>query len=153
MNNDTEFRDRVYLNLELKEMFFSLDLIESYGSGIRRAKNAMKENGSPELVFEPSNDTDDYTMVTAYINEEFARIQTEESKKNNRQEKSDDIESAIIEQLLLEPKITRKKLAEVLSVGEQTIRYRLEKLQREGRIYRKGSTKSGEWVVTNKSCN
>ena len=75
MNNDTEFRDRVYLNPELKEMFFSLDLIESYGSGIRRAKNAMKENGSPELVFEPSNDTDDYTMVTAYINEEFARIQ------------------------------------------------------------------------------
>ena len=157
MNSDTEFRDRVYLNPELKEMFFSLDLIESYGSGIRRAKNAMNENGSPELVFEPSNDTDDYTMVTAYINEEFARIQTEESKKNNRQEnrqqKSDDIESAIIEQLLLEPKSTRKKLAEVLNVGEQTIRYRLEKLQREGRIYRKGSTKSGEWVVTNKSCN
>ena len=81
MNSDTEFRDRVYLNPELKEMFFSLDLIESYGSGIRRAKNAMKENGSPELVFEPSNDTDDYTMVTAYINEEFARIQAEENDK------------------------------------------------------------------------
>lgn len=112
MNNDTEFRDRVYLNPELKEMFFSLDLIESYGSGIRRAKNAMKENGSPELVFEPSNDTDDYTMVTAYINEEFARIQAEENEKNNRQEnrqeKSDNIEKAIIEQLLLDPKITRK---------------------------------------------
>ncbi|MBQ8962132.1 MAG: hypothetical protein IJ071_13120 [Ruminococcus sp.] len=84
MNNDTEFRDRVYLNPELKEMFFSLDLIESYGSGIRRAKNAMKENGTPELVFEPSNDTDDYTMVTAYINEEFAKIQAEESEKINR---------------------------------------------------------------------
>lgn len=112
MNNDTEFRDRVYLNPELKEMFFSLDLIESYGSGIRRAKNAMKENGSTELVFEPSNDTDDYTMVTAYINEEFARIQAEENEKNNRQEnrqeKSDNIEKAIIEQLLLDPKITKK---------------------------------------------
>ena len=28
---------------------------------IRRVKNAMKENGSPNLVFEPANDTDDYT--------------------------------------------------------------------------------------------
>jgi predicted HTH transcriptional regulator len=59
-------------------MLFALDLIESYGSGIRRAKNAMKANGSPELVFEPDNDIDDYTMVTAYINEEFKKIQQEE---------------------------------------------------------------------------
>ena len=87
-----------------------------------------------------------------YIIEKFVRIQAEESEKNNRQEnrqeKSDDIENAIIEQLILEPKSTRKKLAEALNVSEQTIRYRLEKLQREGKIYRKGSTKSGEWVVS-----
>ena len=103
-----------------------------------------------------NNDTDDYTMVTAYINEEFARIQAEENEKNNRQEsrqenrqeKSDNIEKAIIEQLLLNPKITRKKLEVLLNVSEQTIRYRLEKLQREGKISRKGSTKSGEWIVT-----
>ena len=87
-----------------------------------------------------------------YIIEKFVRIQAEESEKNNRQEnrqeKSDDIENAIIEQLILEPKSTRKKLAEALNVSEQTIGYRLEKLQREGKIYRKGSTKSGEWVVS-----
>ena len=150
MNNDTEFRDRVYLNPELKEMFFSLDLIESYGSGIRRAKNAMKENGSPELVFEPSNDTDDYTMVTAYINEEFARIQAEENEKNNRQENRQeiDIEKEILSCLINDPKITRDKLAKQLGVPMQKVKYRLEKLQREGKISRKGSTKSGEWIVT-----
>ena len=154
MNSNTEFRDRVYLNPELKEMFFALDLIESYGSGIRRAKNAMKENGSPDLVFEPNNDTDDYTMVTAYINEEFAKIQAEESDKvnrqENRQEKSngqDDIESIIISRLITDPKITRHKLADELGVSVQKVKYRLEKLQREGRIQHTGSTKSGEWVV------
>ncbi len=30
------------------------------------------------VVFEPANDTDDYTAVTAYINEEFARVKAEE---------------------------------------------------------------------------
>lgn len=35
MNEKTEFQDRNYLNKEIKEMFFSLDLIQSYGSGIR----------------------------------------------------------------------------------------------------------------------
>ncbi|MCR4861739.1 MAG: winged helix-turn-helix transcriptional regulator [Ruminococcus sp.] len=42
----------------------------------------------------------------------------------------------------------KKKLAESLNVSKQTIRYRLEKLQREGKISRRGSTKSGEWIVT-----
>ena len=36
-----------------------------------------------------------------------------------------------------------------LGVPMQKVKYRLEKLQREGKIYRKGSTKAGEWVVKN----
>lgn len=59
-------------------MFFKLDLIQSYGSGIHRAKNAMKDNGSPALVYGPENDTDDYTQVIAYINAEFAKVMAEE---------------------------------------------------------------------------
>ena len=73
-----EFKDRKYLNDELKEMFFKLNLIQSYGSGIRRAKTALSHIGSPALVFEPDNDMDDYTAVTAYINEEFAQVKAEE---------------------------------------------------------------------------
>ncbi len=79
LNEKEAFDDREYLNPELKDMFYALDLIESFGSGIRRAKRAMKKNGSPALVFTPDNDTDDYTMVTAYINEEFARIKAGET--------------------------------------------------------------------------
>ncbi len=61
-------------------MFFKLDLIQSYGSGVRRAKKAMEDNKSPRLVYSPDNDTDDYTQVVAYINEEFTRIQEEENR-------------------------------------------------------------------------
>ena len=77
---------RQYVNDELKDMFFKLDLIQSYGSGIRRAKNAMAANGSPKLVFTPNNDLDDYTLAEAYINEEFARIQKEENHKKETHE-------------------------------------------------------------------
>lgn len=79
LNTKEEFDDRDYLNPELKDMFFALDLIESYGSGIRRAKRAMAANGSPALVFTPDNETDDYTMATAYINSEFASIRAGEA--------------------------------------------------------------------------
>ncbi|MCR5105780.1 MAG: putative DNA binding domain-containing protein [Eubacterium sp.] len=162
MNNNTEFRDRVYLNPEIKEMFFALDLIESYGSGIRRAKNAMKDNNSPKLVFEPDNDLDDYTMVTAYINEEFARIRDKEdelqtNRKENRKEnhkenhkekiKLDEIESRIIDRIRIKSNITIKELAIDLKISEQSVRYRLDKLKNQNIIYRIGSTKSGEWVI------
>ena len=78
LNNAIRFDDRSYLNEEIKEMFFALDLIESYGSGIRRAKKAMEDNRSPKLIFTPDNETDDYTMATAFINEEYAKIYAEE---------------------------------------------------------------------------
>ena len=85
-------------------------------------------------------------MVTAYINEEFARIQAEENEKNNRQEI--DIEIEILSCLINNPKITRDKLAKQLGVPMQKVKYHLEELQREGKISRKGSTKSDEWIVT-----
>jgi len=78
MNEREEFRDRNYLNPEITRMFHALGLIESYGSGIRRAKHAMADNGNPPPLFEPLNDTDDYTMVTCPINEEFAYIRDHE---------------------------------------------------------------------------
>ena len=139
-------------------MFFALDLIESYGSGIRRAKNAMKDNNSPKLVFEPDNDLDDYTMVTAYINEEFARIRDKEdeiqtNRKENHKEnhkekiKLDEIESRIIDRIRIKSNITIKELAIDLKISEQSVRYRLDKLKNQNIIYRIGSTKSGEWVI------
>ena len=55
-------------------------ICESYGSGIRRVKDALKENHSPELRFLPDNDADDYTIAVVMINEEFASIREEEQK-------------------------------------------------------------------------
>jgi predicted HTH transcriptional regulator len=68
LNAKTEFKDRDYLNDGLKEMFFWLDLIQSYGLGIRRAKNALQRIGSPALVFEPDSEMGDHAAVVAYIN-------------------------------------------------------------------------------------
>ena len=58
LNEKTVFDGRKYFNEELKGMFFNLDLIQSYGSGIRRAKKAMEDKGFPRFVFSPDNDTD-----------------------------------------------------------------------------------------------
>ena len=140
-------------------MFFCLKLIQSYGSGIRRAKNALKQIGSPELIFEPENDTDDYTLVTAYINAEFAGIQKEEAElqyapaqetaQETAQEKNDKLtdEERIIILLSKNPKMTRNELAEILNISADAVKRRLEKLKKAGKIEHRGSTKAGKWIV------
>lgn len=152
MNKETRFDDRQYLNPELKEMFFALDLIESYGSGIRRAKDALKENRSPELQFLPDNDTDDYTMAVVMINEEFAAIREEEQK-------SSDVTKEIIKEITKEitkeikkimkenPTISANEIAEILNVKAEAVRYRIKLMKKSGEITRKGATKAGEWEV------
>ena len=45
----------------------------------------MSQIGTPDLVFEPDNDTDDYTVVTAYIHEEFVWGRAEEKGRYNPQ--------------------------------------------------------------------
>ncbi len=144
MNKETRFDDRQYLNPELKEMFFALDLIESYGSGIRRAKDALKENHSPELQFLPDNDTDDYTMAVVMINEEFAAIREEEQK-------SLDVTKEItreIKKLMKEnPAISANEIAEMLNVKVEAVRYRIKLMKKSGEITRRDATKAGEWEV------
>lgn len=152
MNKETRFDDRQYLNPELKEMFFALDLIESYGSAIRRAKDALKENHSPELQFLPDNDTDDYTMAVVMINEEFAAIREEEQK-------SSDVTKEIIKEITKEitkeikkimkenPTISANEIAEILNVKAEAVRYRIKLMKKSGEITRKGATKAGEWEV------
>ncbi len=165
LNDRDVFDDRQYLNDELKDMFFKLDLIQSYGSGIRRAKKAMKDNGSPALVYGPKNETDDYTQVIAYINAEFAKIQQEEQVKAGgitqeiaqevaqeiTQEKGDmdRIEDKIAKLMAERPEINRTEIAKILGITADTIKYRIDKMRKDGRIERQGSTKAGKWIVHN----
>lgn len=152
MNKDRRFDDRRYLNPELKEMFFALDLIESYGSGIRRAKDALEENHSPKLHFLPDNDTDDYTMAIIGINEEFVAIREEEQKnldvtKAITKEITKEITREIKQLMKNNPAISANEIAEKLNVKAEAVRYRIKLMKKSGEIARKGATKAGEWEV------
>ena len=130
-------------------MFFSLNLIESYGSGIRRAKDALLENGSPELKFYPNNEEDNYTNAVMGINSEFLKVfngsTTQETTQEIKIEKS--VSNRIIELMMMEPNITAKQIAEHLNVSFDGVRYHIKKLRTDGKIKREGSTKSGKWII------
>ena len=140
LNDKTEFDDRRYLNKELKEMFFALNLIQSYGSGIRRAKKAMADNHSPKLVFEPTGeDEKDFTMVTAYINKEFVRITTQKTTPKTR--------DIILDLMRKKPQISQEEIAAETGISINGVKYHIKKLRSEEIIGREGGRKEGRWIV------
>lgn len=123
-------------------------MIESYGSGIRRAKDALKENHSPELQFLPNNDVDDYTMAVVMINEEFAAIREEEQKSLDvAKEITKEIIKEIKQLMKENPTISANEIAEQLNMKAEAVRYRIKLMKKSGEIVRRGATKAGEWEV------
>lgn len=142
LNNDRSFDKRQYLNKELKDMFFSLDLIESYGSGIRRAKDALDENESPKIIFLPDNDIDNYTNAIIQIQPEFLKKNFFNStSKETSKETTEDL---ILKIMKKNPTYTAVQIAESIEgITPAGVRYHIGKLKSKNKIKRIGSTKSG----------
>jgi predicted HTH transcriptional regulator len=153
-------------------MFFKLDLIQSYGSGIRRAKTAMEVNGSPKLVFSPNNDTDDYTLAVAYVNEEFARIQEESDKSVSDIGIENGIENGIESkapataefiktysqsrrktavkialEILANSMLTIPQISDNSGVSKRTVARYMKEFQDAGVLIREGSDTNGKWIL------
>mgnify|MGYP002852392940 CR=1 FL=1 len=86
--NETHFPNREYLNPDIMRMFHDLKLVETYGSGIRIAKEELKKNGSPEFKYDLRGDDNNTTTVFVYINEEYKKLREsyENGEKTTRQD-------------------------------------------------------------------
>ncbi len=146
LNNERSFDNRKYLNKELKDMFYALELIESYGSGIRRAKDSLEANLSPSISFLPKDNSSNYTNAIIFVQEEFLEDKLLD-KTNQETRKETVMGKQIIELMKINPHITIKELTEAIGASTSGIKYNLNILKNSGRILRKGSTKSGVWIV------
>ena len=64
LNERSLFHERDCVNPEIRDMFKSLGIIESYGTGIGEAKRACEENGSASIHYKLfENDTDITSVV------------------------------------------------------------------------------------------
>ena len=66
---------------------------------------------------------------------------------NANYEKGKEIVKQILKQITKNAEVTVAELAKILSTTEKTIRYHMGKLREEGIIERKGSTKTGKWII------
>ena len=149
LQNKITFDNRQYLNPQLKEMFYALNLIESYGSGIRRAKNALKDNGNPELVFYPSNEQDDYTQVIMPINNEYKEYEENDIKKvnTNNDIKLPKNQKIVYDTILNNPGLRIPAISEICGLKETTVYNAITKLRNKGFVEYIGNSKTGGYII------
>lgn len=169
---------RRYRNRRVGEYLKELHLTEGRNTGMRKMLAALRNNGSPDPLFE----TDEgrlYFLVTIYAHERFQpcaetafahNVETDpgcrrempnetlpETKEipqasNRRNERVSDNASQRQTRMLAffaqNPSATISQASAFLGVGKSTVNRDIEALKTEGRIRRIGSTKTGAWQVS-----
>ncbi len=118
-------------NLQIANIFKEAEIIEKYGSGIKRVIESFKVYGLKEPQFEVMQGGLNVTVFN-----ETAQETAQETTRDR-----------ILELLKENPKYTREELMHILNKADGTIKEHLSKLKKEGILSRIGSTKNGYWKV------
>lgn len=143
---------RRYRNRRVGDFLKELRLTEGRNTGLTKILRSMRQNGSPDPVFETDADRL-YFLVTLPIRPGF-----HEGAQVGRRDSGDAFtrrfEGAAVSKrddeflayLLDHPTATAAQVAQVFGVSTSTIARRTDALKAAGKLAREGSTRNGRWV-------
>ena len=141
-----------------------MNVIEAWGSGIPRMFREAQEYGlrEPELIdlesdfrvnlYRAKSEVDQYGVVETKkgngVNETNSDTNDTNNTNSDTNLNSTDTER-IFRLIQLNPKIRQKEITEKTGISLSTVKRIMAKLQKEGKIKRKGNNRSGEWIIEN----
>lgn len=136
-----------YRNRRLGDFLKELDLTEGRATGIASIIKIMRNNGSPDPVFETDEDRT-WFRVTLTIHPDFIQDEDELVSEPDVVENVVEKRLSFILKLMKEnPAISKKALAAITNLNQRTIDRDIQKLKEEGFIERMGPSKGGYWKV------
>lgn len=133
-------RDILYfergVNLELQQIMVQLDYIEQTGHGVPLIVSRYGRE-----VFDIS---ENFITVTIPLNHK----RNEKDSLSITQAKTiDNRDGKILELMKEDPNISVREISRQVDLGTTTITKRIHRLKEEGIVERKGSKKTGQWIV------
>ena len=154
-------------NKEIMRIFRDVQMGESLGSGMRLVMKHYSEdnfvfmphfirisiNYTPQIStqknnFHPENAVSTQKTTQNHPENAVSTQKTTQKKKYNAS--SAYIKVRIIDLLRKDSTITRKRLAEVLGITEDSVKWHLQTLQETGFVRRVGPDKGGHWEIVEK---
>lgn len=141
---------RRYRNRRIGEFLKEMHLTEGRNTGFRKIRNALRNNGSPEPLFETDEERT-YFSTTLYIHPDFHLAYANDGQNDGVNEGVNDglnnNERAVLITVTENPTITTGKIAKIVGVSVSTVERAIRKLKAMGIIQRDGSDKKGSWIV------
>lgn len=133
---------RRYRNRRVGDFLKELHLTEGRNTGISKILHAMRNNGSPDPLFETDEDRL-YFLTTLPCHEGFANNgqEMEPASPTNKGE------AGLLALCDENPKVTLAQLANDLDVSVSTVSRYIANLKAEGKLRREGGARTGKWVV------
>ena len=160
MQGHSKLRNRAIANV-----FSQIGLIEAWGTGLKRIRNAAKEYGLPEPEFiempetfrvnlyrKPMNDVGNNSVkngnsvvIVGNVGNDVGNVG---ETNNENSEKELDLKASIINIIREDSKVLSSEIAKKLFVSQRTIERHIKELREDGRLIRHGSkTRGGYWEV------
>lgn len=134
---------RRYRNRRVGDFLKELHLTEGRNTGISKILRSMRNNGSPDPVFETDDDRL-YFLVTLPCHKGFGKGAVSYEKPADE---SDDIEAEILALCSSDPSITLAEMASRIGVSTATVSRYIAGLKAAGKVSREGSARTGAWRV------
>lgn len=138
--NDVKMGISVCRNVKLANVFYRLELIEAYGTGIRKIMDAYEETG-----MEPQIETSDNAFKIVLPNLNFRM------EKNGRENAISDSpghsesEKKVLALAGKQGTVTRKEIEKLLGIGQSTSGRLIKRMVEEGLIVQVGKGKSTKY--------
>ena len=139
-----------YRNPFIAEAMKVLGYVNQFSRGVYRVQKELEENGNGQASF-------DFSLITAfrvvenvsqkYFEEGFGRRNYPRKAQERPKKSPRNIEDEILDEIKNFPQVTRKDLAKRLNKTEDSVRYYLRRMVKEGVIKHEGSTKAGKWII------
>ena len=141
-------------NKKIAEVFKEANIIEKYGSGIRRILEGFEKHGLPVPKFEEISNG---FRVTAFkepikkgrIKDKIPKHKKKDTIKDTIKDtkNSREKEEIILKKIKENPPVTAEELAKILNINLRNTKKYLAKLKETEKIKRLGSRKNGIWQV------
>ncbi len=130
----------------IADMFSRMNLAERFGSGIKRVKALMREAGGEP----PHYESDSFFTVTLMRPDNFGTndaISRDGSMAKSNRITIKNAADKILRLLKNNPQYSQQDLAQLVNLTLDGVRYHIKNLQKQKRIKRVGSKKTGSWKV------
>ena len=135
--NDVLMGISVCRNTKLANVFYRLELIEAYGTGMRKIMNVYEGSGKTPQI-ETSDNA--FKIILPNLN-----VQTEKKKLSNE---GDSQAEKVIQLVRKQGMVTRKEVEKLLGTGQTTSGRLLKKMMKNGQLIQEGRGKNTHYQLS-----